>query len=509
MTMPLPSAADDILLYDQPGSPCSRRVKITLVEKGLTWRTQLIDLSRLEQRSPRFLAVNPNGLVPALAHGNRVLWESNVITEYLDRVFPERPLYPLAASERLAVKRWQGAELTMAKVFRPLMYQRLMGPLVQASRTHAEAMAVARRSTDDPADLAWEDRVWRVAVLDANEREAAQSELLAFADTVEHALESGPWLVGGRFSQAEISIYPRLSMYELIGVDLPASRFPRTRDWLARMADRPSFLETRSQDERRMRSLVTTPAFGFIRRVTAIAPGKRRLTDRAGLWALGQVLRRLAPKARQDESWLVPVDAPPADRTPAPRATPSLAPAAAALSGRDGDWALEALRAAFAWRRLAVPPVTPGPPGLTFDGVLHTDLAAALDVIDLMAAPGPRLFPEDPWADAQVRLWVAFEASLHKEVRALEAAARGGPAPPALLAPELATSTLAARLRQLEVRLDGRDTLLEGGASFADVIIGLRARSLARLGLPVRTLAPRVLRLLEPDPALLAVHSAD
>jgi glutathione S-transferase len=82
-----------LILYDHPSSPCARRVRITLLEKELVWDTQIIDLSRLEQRRPEYLRLNPNGFVPTLAHGERVIYESNVITEYLDDASPS-DFYP-------------------------------------------------------------------------------------------------------------------------------------------------------------------------------------------------------------------------------------------------------------------------------------------------------------------------------------------------------------------------------------------------------------------------------
>ena len=42
-----------------------------------------VDLARGEQRQPDFLAINPNGKVPALTDGDRSLWESNAIMAYL------------------------------------------------------------------------------------------------------------------------------------------------------------------------------------------------------------------------------------------------------------------------------------------------------------------------------------------------------------------------------------------------------------------------------------------
>ena len=77
-----------LTLFDTPGSPCARRVRIVLLEKGLTWETRLVDLTRMEQKRPEYLALNPNGVVPTLVHDDRVVYESNVITEYVDAVFP-------------------------------------------------------------------------------------------------------------------------------------------------------------------------------------------------------------------------------------------------------------------------------------------------------------------------------------------------------------------------------------------------------------------------------------
>ena len=85
---------DELVLYDHPASPCARRVRIALIEKGLRWRSRVIDLEHMEQKSPWYLALNPNGIVPTLQHGERVVWESNVITEYLDAAFPGPTLYP-------------------------------------------------------------------------------------------------------------------------------------------------------------------------------------------------------------------------------------------------------------------------------------------------------------------------------------------------------------------------------------------------------------------------------
>src|SRR5262249_26555784 len=161
----------------------------------LDWDTQTIDLSRLEQRSPEYLAINPNGLVPTLAHGERVIWESNVITQYLDDLFPERPLYPDDPWQLAQVRMWQAAEQAMAKDYRPLMYQRLIGPMVRLKYSLEDALAVAARSTNSPADLDWERRVWSLAVLTPTEQLQSEARLYGWLDKVEATLRTRDYLI--------------------------------------------------------------------------------------------------------------------------------------------------------------------------------------------------------------------------------------------------------------------------------------------------------------------------
>jgi glutathione S-transferase len=43
---------ETLMLYDYHGSPCARRVRIVLLEKGLRWTTRLVDLTRWSRRAP-------------------------------------------------------------------------------------------------------------------------------------------------------------------------------------------------------------------------------------------------------------------------------------------------------------------------------------------------------------------------------------------------------------------------------------------------------------------------
>jgi len=233
----------DLVLYDSPGSPCARRVRIVLLEKGLTWATRLVDLTKMEQKRPEYLALNPNGVVPTLVHGERVLYESNVITEYLDDLFPDPPLYPRAPWERAQAKMWQAFELAMAKEFRPLMYARVIGPY-DRQRPREEVLADARRSTDDPAHLDWVRRVYDGEVLDDAESRHAESLLVQRLDRLEAALQARDWLVGDVYTIADLSVAPRIEMYPMVQLPLDPARHPRVCAWIARVEARPAFAQS-------------------------------------------------------------------------------------------------------------------------------------------------------------------------------------------------------------------------------------------------------------------------
>jgi glutathione S-transferase len=63
-------------------------------------------------RTPAYLARNPNGLVPLLEDGDFTLWESNAIVRYLCAKHPEGGLYPQALEPRFDAERWMDWQQT-------------------------------------------------------------------------------------------------------------------------------------------------------------------------------------------------------------------------------------------------------------------------------------------------------------------------------------------------------------------------------------------------------------
>jgi glutathione S-transferase len=95
-------------LYDYPGAPNPRRVRIFMAEKGVEIETIRVDLAVKEQFSPAYRAINARCLVPTLVlDDGTAIDESVAICRYLEEVFPEPPLMGVDARDKALVEMWQ------------------------------------------------------------------------------------------------------------------------------------------------------------------------------------------------------------------------------------------------------------------------------------------------------------------------------------------------------------------------------------------------------------------
>ncbi len=92
-------------LYWISGSPPSWRVMLALTLKGLPYASRRLDAARKENRTPAYLRINPTGQVPTLVHGRVTVRESIAILAYLDRAWPDRPIFGATPGE--AAEIWQ------------------------------------------------------------------------------------------------------------------------------------------------------------------------------------------------------------------------------------------------------------------------------------------------------------------------------------------------------------------------------------------------------------------
>jgi len=183
------------ILHGYFRSSASWRVRIALGMKGLTVRHVSHHLRRGEQRDPAYLALNPQGLVPALELSDgTVLTQSLAIIQWLNEAYPEPPLLPADALRRARVRAFA---LVIGADTHPLQN---LGVLLALRR-----MGRPREEVD-----AW--------AADIN-----VTGLAACAALIAH--EPGPFCFGAVPTLADLCLVPQLGNARRFGVDV--ARFPR------------------------------------------------------------------------------------------------------------------------------------------------------------------------------------------------------------------------------------------------------------------------------------------
>jgi maleylpyruvate isomerase len=96
--------SEPLVLHGYWRSGTSYRTRIALEIKGVAYEQAPVDLRAGVQRSDAFLALNPQGLVPALETPDGVLTQSSAIIEWLEERHPAPPLLPQRPGERAVVR---------------------------------------------------------------------------------------------------------------------------------------------------------------------------------------------------------------------------------------------------------------------------------------------------------------------------------------------------------------------------------------------------------------------
>ena len=159
-------------LYYYPGN-ASLLPHMALREAGVPFELRLVDRSQDAQNSTEYLRLNPNGRIPVLVHGDLVLFETAAITMYLADQHPEACLAPQPGTpERAQFYKWMvHLANTPQAEYRPWFYP--------------------RQHVADPAAA---DAV----------KQASGERLGCMFDLIAGQLGNGPWLLGERFSAADL-----------------------------------------------------------------------------------------------------------------------------------------------------------------------------------------------------------------------------------------------------------------------------------------------------------------
>ena len=193
-------------------STASWRVRIGFALKGVTAETASHHLRKGEQRAPGFLALNPQGLVPALETGDgAVLTQSLAILEWLEETHPDPALLPRDPAGRAKVRAFA---LAIACDVHPVQNLKVLARL--------RALGVA-----EEAVTGWA-------------REVIAEGLAACEALVRDA--PGPFLFGAGPTLAELCVVPQLFNARRFGTPLEA--YPRLLAAEAACAAIPAFADT-------------------------------------------------------------------------------------------------------------------------------------------------------------------------------------------------------------------------------------------------------------------------
>src|SRR3954462_15851179 len=99
-------AMSDVTLFHWEPNANSGKPMLALMEKGVAFHSHYLDLLNFDQHRPDYLAINPQGTIPAMTHGSRVLTESTAIMEYVDEAFPGPSLAPKHPQDRWRMRWW-------------------------------------------------------------------------------------------------------------------------------------------------------------------------------------------------------------------------------------------------------------------------------------------------------------------------------------------------------------------------------------------------------------------
>jgi maleylpyruvate isomerase len=176
-------------------SAAAYRVRIALNLKGMRPEHLAHHLRKGEQCAPAYLAINPQGLVPALENdAGAILTQSLAIVEWLDETYPEPPLLPKDPLRRAKVRAFA---MALACDTHPVQNLKVLNRLRQ--------LGIAEEKVTEWA--AW-----------ANREGLGACEAL-IAD------EQGPFCFGSTPGIADLSLVPQLGNARRFGVDVSA--YPR------------------------------------------------------------------------------------------------------------------------------------------------------------------------------------------------------------------------------------------------------------------------------------------
>lgn len=193
-------------LFYSPGS-CALASRIALEEAGAEYEAVRLNFKENEQRGEAYLKVNPKGRVPALATDKGILTETPAILAYIAQSFPRAKLAPLDDPFAFAAMQAFNAYLCST---------------VHVAHAHK-----------------WRGYRWAddAAAQEAMKRKVPQNIAECYT-LIEREMLKGPWVMGEAYTVADPYLFTVARWLKADDADI--ARFPKVRDLVRRMPERPA-----------------------------------------------------------------------------------------------------------------------------------------------------------------------------------------------------------------------------------------------------------------------------
>ncbi|MBK9243638.1 MAG: glutathione S-transferase N-terminal domain-containing protein [Burkholderiales bacterium] len=198
-----------MVLYSGTTCPFSQRCRFVLFEKGMDFEIKDVDLFN---KPEDINVMNPYGQVPILVERDLVLYESNIINEYIDERFPHPQLMPADPVARARTRLFL------------FNFERELFVHVQTLENSNNPKLI------DKARPAIRDRLVQLAPV----------------------LLKNKYMLGDDFSMLDVAIAPLLWRLDHYGIDVPKSAVPLMK-YAERIFSRPAFIEALTPSEKVMR----------------------------------------------------------------------------------------------------------------------------------------------------------------------------------------------------------------------------------------------------------------
>ncbi len=195
-------------LYSGNNCPYSQRCRIVLFEKGMDFEIIDVDL----HNKPEDLALmNPYNRVPVLVERDLVLYEANIINEYIDERFPHPQLMPADPVMR-----------ARARLFLFTFEQDLF--------SHVNQLEHGTKATADKARISIRDNLTQIAPIFTKQK----------------------FMLNDEFSMLDVAIAPLLWRLEYYDIQLPRQAASLLK-YAERLFSRPAFIDALTPNEKAMR----------------------------------------------------------------------------------------------------------------------------------------------------------------------------------------------------------------------------------------------------------------